>query len=40
MVLMTELTVFLFCDLKLTSFQFLALFLQAELSTCKLSFNY
>jgi len=40
MVLMTELTVFPFRDIKLTSFQFWALFLQAKLCTCKLNFNY
>jgi hypothetical protein len=40
MVLMNEITNFPFCDLELTSFQFWALFLQAKLSTCKLSFNY
>jgi hypothetical protein len=40
MVLMTEPTIFPFCELKLTSFQFWALLLQAKLCTCKLNFNY
>jgi hypothetical protein len=40
MVLVTELAIFPFCGLKLTSFQFWALFLQAKMNTCKLNFYY